>query len=80
MQAAIYGSDPWPNINVYRFLQYVPLDQISRIRASYYTSKQDPIVMLDTEEEEYPPHDAPQDQTVDDFFGFSWKPNKLCSE
>ena len=38
-QAAIYGSDPWPNINVYWFLQYVPLDQVYKVQASYYTAK-----------------------------------------
>ena len=38
------------------------------------------ILQSNTEEEEYPPHDAPQDRMVDDFVGFFWQPNKLCAE
>ena len=79
-QASIYGSDPWSKINVYRFLQYVLLDQVSKVWASYYTANQYPTLILDLEEWGEPPHDAPQDRTMDDFFGFSWQTSKICTE
>ena len=60
-QGEIGGSDQWSKINLYRVLQYVPLDRVSKVQGSYCTAKQNPKVVLDPEEEEDPPRDAPQD-------------------
>ena len=38
-QGEIGGSDQWSKINLYRVLQYVPLDRVSKVQGSYCTAK-----------------------------------------
>jgi hypothetical protein len=47
-RAQLDGMDPWSKgDNVNKLIKYVPLDQVSKIRACYHTAKQDPSVLLD---------------------------------
>ena len=64
---------PWSKINVYQVLKYFTLDQVSKVWARYYTAQHDQTIMIDPKEEEDPPHDVPQDLTVDKFVQFSWQ-------
>ena len=70
----------WNEMNLRQLVQYVAIDELPALRASFFIAKEDPSVFKTPVCVVPPPSSAVSSSRIDEFEGYSWRPPQLLQQ